>query len=417
MQPAIRVENISKFYNIGATRDRAPYRTIRESIAESIKKPFRRSNGMDQPDTEFWAIKDVSFEVQPGQVMGVVGRNGAGKSTLLKILSRITTPTSGQIQYRGRLGSLLEVGTGFHPELSGRENIFLNGSILGMPRAQITKCFDEIVEFAEIGRFLDTPVKRYSSGMYVRLAFAVAAHLEPDILLIDEVLAVGDSNFQKKCLGKMGEVSKSGRTILFVSHNIAAMESLCNRCVFLDRGQLVLEGETREVLNFYQQHNVDHANGVRDLSGIPRSGGQRPVMTEVVLGNESTSPAISVRMGSQLSFDVAFDTTGIPICPVLGVVIKTAFGSSVFGVNNRFIPGFEFTKGAERARITCQIDRLPLMPGTYWVDLYLGDDQHDIDVITDAISFEVEQADVYGSGKLPPASTGPIYVNASWALH
>jgi lipopolysaccharide transport system ATP-binding protein len=417
MQPAIRVENISKSYHIGATRDRAQYQTIRESIVESISRPFRRSKEATHDDTEFWAIKGVSFDVQPGQVMGVVGRNGAGKSTLLKILSRITAPTSGQIQYRGRLGSLLEVGTGFHPELSGRENIYLNGSILGMARSQITKCFDEIVDFAEIGRFLDTPVKRYSSGMYVRLAFAVAAHLEPDILLIDEVLAVGDSNFQKKCLGKMGEVSKSGRTILFVSHNIAAMESLCNRCVFLDRGQLVMEGETREVLNFYQQHNVDHSSGVRDLSEVARSGGQRAVMTEVMLGNESSSPAISVRMGSQLSINVAFDSTGLPISPVLGVVIKTAFGSSVFGVNNRFIPGFEFTQGAERARITCTINRLPLMPGTYWIDLYFGDEHHDIDVIMDAISFEVEQSDVYGSGKLPPTGSGPIYMNASWTLH
>jgi len=417
MQPAIRVENISKSYKIGATRDRAQYQTIRENLVESISKPFRRSKDQTQDETEFWAIKDVSFEVQPGQVMGVVGRNGAGKSTLLKILSRITAPTSGQIEYRGRLGSLLEVGTGFHPELSGRENIYLNGSILGMPRSQISKCFNAIVDFAEIGRFLDTPVKRYSSGMYVRLAFAVAAHLEPDILLIDEVLAVGDSNFQKKCLGKMGEVGKSGRTILFVSHNIAAMESLCHRCIFLDRGQLVYEGNTPEVLNFYQQYNVDHVRGVRNLADLPRPGGQIPVMTGVALGSDQKFPVTTVRMGSNLSIQVDFDTAGKPFSPVLGVVIKTAMGSSVFTVNNRIIPGYEFPSETARGQITCTIDRLPLMPGTYWIDLYFGDEHHDVDVILDGIMFDVEQADIYGSGKLPHHSCGPIFLNASWVLN
>ena len=230
MKPVIQAERVSKQYRIG-TREVA-YETLRESIMEAARSPLkrlRRRNGESSNDT-IWALEDVSFEVTPGEVVGIVGRNGAGKSTLLKILSRITEPTSGRIELYGRVASLLEVGTGFHPELTGRENIFLNGAILGMKKAEIDRKFDQIVDFAEIERFIDTPVKRYSTGMYMRLAFAVAAHLEPEILLIDEVLAVGDAAFQKKCLGKLGNVAKGGRTVLFVSHNLQAVADLCSRC-------------------------------------------------------------------------------------------------------------------------------------------------------------------------------------------
>ena len=245
MKPAIRVENLSKQYRLGS-RAKESYRTLRETITNTITAPFRnlarsfqqRAHGADEPDT-IWALKDVSFEVQPGEVVGIIGRNGAGKSTLLKILSRITEPTTGRVELRGRVGSLLEVGTGFHPELTGRENIYLNGAILGMTRSEIDRKFDEIVAFAEIEKFLDTPVKRYSSGMYVRLAFAVAAHLEPEILIVDEVLAVGDAEFQKKCLGKMKDVGRDGRTVLFVSHNMAAIQSLCLRGLILENGWIV----------------------------------------------------------------------------------------------------------------------------------------------------------------------------------
>ncbi|WP_375559265.1 ABC transporter ATP-binding protein [Bernardetia sp. OM2101] len=248
-QSIIRVENLGKKYIIGnEQQDR--YISLRDVITNKVKSVFSKQQEKDD-FTEFWALKDINFDIQQGDRVGIIGRNGAGKSTLLKVLSRITEPTTGSIAIKGRVASLLEVGTGFHPELSGRENIFLNGAILGMGRSEIKSKFDEIVDFSEIEKFLDTPVKRYSSGMYVRLAFAVAAHLEPEILIVDEVLAVGDSKFQKKCLGKMGEVSSQGRTILFVSHNTTFVRSLCNKGIWLDKGQVKQTGSTAEVINSY----------------------------------------------------------------------------------------------------------------------------------------------------------------------
>lgn len=247
---AIRVENIGKSYRI--TRNtRSGYKTLQEDLIGWVKRPFKRSESTSTRET-FWALKDISFEVREGEVLGIIGRNGAGKSTLLKILSRITKPTTGYADVYGRMGSLLEVGTGFHPELTGRENIYLNGAILGMTRREIQRRFDEIVVFSEVEQFLDTPVKRYSSGMYMRLAFAVAAHLEPEILVVDEVLAVGDAEFQKKCLGKMSEVAKGGRTVLFVSHNMGAVEDLCSKVLLLNNGQIVQSSSNvREVIISY----------------------------------------------------------------------------------------------------------------------------------------------------------------------
>jgi lipopolysaccharide transport system ATP-binding protein len=262
--PIIEVKNIGKKYNI--THRQGGYLTLRDVLTNVFKNPFRflkqkakAAAGLIKNE-EFWALKDVSFNVEKGEVIGIIGRNGAGKSTLLKILSQITPPTTGEIRINGRVGSLLEVGTGFHQELSGRENIFLNGAILGMKRNDIVKKFDEIVEFAGIEKFLDTPVKYYSSGMYVRLAFSVAAHMEPDVLIIDEVLAVGDADFQKKCLGKMDEITKKeGRTILFVSHNMEAIQGLCKRCVLLENGEIIKEGKTSEVINFYLNRGGQNA--------------------------------------------------------------------------------------------------------------------------------------------------------------
>lgn len=258
MNAIIKVENISKLYKIGAKES---YGSLRDEIMQTITAPFRRlkpntSNLTPDTDTNLWALKDVSFEVNEGEVIGIIGRNGAGKSTLLKIFSRITEPTSGRVVMRGRVASLLEVGTGFHPELTGRENIFLNGSLLGMTNAEIKSKFDDIVAFSEIEKFLDTPVKRYSSGMYVRLAFAVAAHLEPEILIIDEILAVGDTEFQKKCMGKMEDVGREGRTVLFVSHNMAAVERLCNRAILLHNGKIASDNSASRVISDYLRAGV-----------------------------------------------------------------------------------------------------------------------------------------------------------------
>jgi lipopolysaccharide transport system ATP-binding protein len=259
MKPVIRVENLGKRYRIGLAPQK--YRTLSENISQALSRPFRRAGaiirrsvGQDvlQPGEEYiWALQDINFEVEQGQVLGIIGRNGAGKSTLLKVLSRITEPTTGSVTIRGRVGSLLEVGTGFHPELTGRENIFLNGAILGMKNAEIERKFDEIVAFSEVEQFIDTPVKRYSSGMYLRLAFAVAAHLEPEILVVDEVLAVGDAEFQKKCLGKMGDVAQQGRTVLFVSHNMSAVLRLTQESIVLEKGKLMLRAPSPEAVDYY----------------------------------------------------------------------------------------------------------------------------------------------------------------------
>ncbi len=256
MRPIVLVENLSKQYLLGARE--AAYNTLRESLVEAVRAPFARlrgRNGKRSPET-IWALKDVSFEVAQGEVLGIIGRNGAGKSTLLKVLSRITEPTSGRAELFGRVASLLEVGTGFHPELTGRENIYLNGAVLGMRKAEIDSKFDQIVEFSELERFLDTPVKRYSSGMYMRLAFAVASHLEPEILVVDEVLAVGDAQFQKKCLGKMSNVAMEGRTVLFVSHNMVAVQSLCQRAIWLDQGKIIENARAKTVVSSYLNSSV-----------------------------------------------------------------------------------------------------------------------------------------------------------------
>ncbi len=271
--PAIRVEGLWKQYQVGG-RERPP-ESFREAVTRAVAAPFRRlagRAGASQRDRWFWALQDVTFTVELGEVVGIIGRNGAGKTTLLKVLSRITPPTRGRAEVRGRLGSLLEVGTGFHPELTGRENIYLNGAILGMKRAEIRCKFDEIVAFAEVERFLDTPVKRYSSGMAVRLAFSIAAHLDPEILLVDEVLAVGDARFQRKCLGKMDEVSREGRTVLFVSHNLAAISKLCGRGLVLGEGRLLVSGNTSEALRAYSKevsgsHDLPSRNFFGPLTG------------------------------------------------------------------------------------------------------------------------------------------------------
>ncbi|OHB72557.1 MAG: hypothetical protein A2W23_03695 [Planctomycetes bacterium RBG_16_43_13] len=303
MPPIIEITNLSKQYHIGK---RESYKTLRDTIVNAVKAPLRMfsKNGAEE-DSTIWALKDVSFEVNEGEVLGIIGRNGAGKSTLLKILSRITEPTSGEIKIRGRVGSLLEVGTGFHPELTGRENIFLNGAILGMRREEIKKKFDEIVAFAEIEKFLDTPVKRYSSGMYVRLAFAVAAHLEPEVLVVDEVLAVGDAGFQKKCMGKMGEVAKGGRTVLFVSHNMGAVRKLCAKAVLLDGGHIKTIGSAEEVIADYL---TEYSNNISPVVECPNVDKDAPgAATRLSFFTQDGIPHAQFRLGEPWQIVLDFE--------------------------------------------------------------------------------------------------------------
>ena len=421
MQPAIRVENLSKCYRINhAAGARENYKTLRESVAGAIKAPFKRwsSNGNGSARNEdFWALKDVNFEIQPGEVVGIIGRNGAGKSTLLKILSRITKPTSGHVILHGRVGSLLEVGTGFHQELTGRENVYLNGSILGMSRREIDQQFDAIVDFSGVEKFLDTPVKRYSSGMQVRLAFAVAAYLDPELMLVDEVLAVGDQEFQKKCLGRMTEVSRSGRTIIFVSHNMAAVEALCSRCILLNAGRLLADADVSLALAQYHAMYEDPRTAQRDLTSHPGRSLRSDVrMLRVRISDASGQATSVVKMGEGLSIAVQFDATMRPIRPILGVVVKTQLGAPLFGVNNRFIPGYVAPNLMSKGEVSCCLRNPQLVSGCYMIDLYLGHEHGDVDVVQDAVAFEVTAADVFGSGKLPPPSAGSFYTPATWSF-
>ncbi len=411
MRPAIRVEQLGKQYQIG---DREIYETLRDAIMQKFR--YRRGQTR-KPVTKFWALSDVSFNVGQGEVVGIIGRNGAGKSTLLKILSRITEPTTGRIDLYGRVGSLLEVGTGFHQELTGRENVFLNGAILGMQRAEIAAKFDEIVAFAEVERFIDMPVKRYSSGMYLRLAFSVAAFLESEILLVDEVLAVGDATFQKRCLGKMRDISAGGRTVIFVSHNMAAIESLCTRCLMIAQGNLLADGTPHEVISQYMAADLANQATSSDLRGHSnRRGGMKPVMQRVTLLSETGLAASSVRMGGSLSVQVDFCCPGYPVRPNLEVSIKNSFGVTVFNASNRVITQYQFKDSMQSGSITCNLPQLPLVAGLYTMDLFFGEEYQNHDAIYDAISFEVTPADVFGSGQIPTANEGAIFWPATWSV-
>jgi homopolymeric O-antigen transport system ATP-binding protein len=334
-QPIITVAGVGKRYRIGATEATS----LRDAIADVMRAPFRGLRGNSSNGNSVWALKDVSFEVAPGEIVGIIGRNGAGKSTLLKILSRITRPTTGRVALNGRVGSLLEVGTGFHSELTGRENVFLNGAILGMSKREIEGKFDEIVAFAETGRFLDTPVKHYSSGMTVRLAFAVAAHLEPEILIIDEVLAVGDLAFQKKCLGKMNEVAKHGRTILFVSHDISAVNALCNRTILLHEGSLILNGPTREVSSYYLDAANKLYSPVTWADFKPGEFSEVEVLSAGIQQAGVTTTAIDCRAPFSLRFE--YETRKPLPNSRFFVLIRNAKGDVVFGTSDYDVPSEE----------------------------------------------------------------------------
>jgi lipopolysaccharide transport system ATP-binding protein len=420
MLPMIKVRGVSKRYSLG---ERRGHDSLREIIIAKVKAPLRLLNSgnhdcRDDKRAHVWALRDVTFEVMPGDVLGIIGRNGGGKSTLLKILSLITHPTEGEVELYGRVGSLLEVGTGFHPELTGRENIFLNGAILGMKRAEIAKKFDEIVDFAGVEKFLDTPVKRYSSGMYVRLAFAVAAHLEPEILLVDEVLAVGDIEFQNKCLGKMGEIARGGRTVLFVSHNMLAIEALCKSAIFLDAGEVRTTGRPRDVVSVYTKLITDAGAmfaDLRDHSGRHREA--TPVMTEVSVFSTDAEPSV-IRMGDNVAIVVKFRSP-TAIRPCCSFTVKTDRGVRIFHVSDRYSNQLSTATATECGTVTCSLSGLPLLPGRYLLDLWLKDFSPTMpffDMVADACWFEVSPADLLGSGKLPPPAEGPVFFSGQWSL-
>jgi lipopolysaccharide transport system ATP-binding protein len=330
-QPVIQVKDLSKCYQIRSTTQK-PYHSLREDLVDGFKGLLRGQWGRSQSE-DFWALKDVSFDVNQGEVVGIIGRNGAGKSTLLKILSRIVRPTSGEVVIRGRVGSLLEVGTGFHPELTGRENIFMNGAVLGMKRSEIVRKFDEIVAFAEVEKFLDTPVKFYSSGMYVRLAFAVAAHLEPEILIVDEVLAVGDAQFQKKCLGKMEEVTeKEGRTVLFVSHNTGSIRAICKRGLLLKNGELIVDSDAESTINSYLGDNDLEAHIVWNEENAPKS--TEIQFLEAYIINDKDESISIIDHTKEFSIVLKYYVLNIISGLRIGILIKNIEGVVICGATN-----------------------------------------------------------------------------------
>ncbi len=414
---AIGVEKLSKLYRIGP---RERYKALRDTLTDAMYAPFRavaravsgrRSMVRNSPSNNtIWAIKDVSFEVKQGEVVGIIGRNGAGKTTLLKILSRITEPTEGCAEIRGRVGSLLEVGTGFHPELTGRENIYLNGAILGMKKAEIARKFDEIVDFAEIGKFIDTPVKHFSSGMYVRLAFAVAAHLEPEILLVDEVLAVGDAGFQRKCLGKMGEVSRQGRTVLLVSHNMVAVEGLCGKALLLNEGRLCCLGRSNEVIKTYIAETGSHS-ATAGLQTTARTGNGRAMVVGATLKGKTTGEG-RIKMGETAELSLKIYAKELCRSVNLALEVFTITGVKLFNAST-YRQNLAVSLDIGVSRWVCSMGPLLLRPGLYRMQIVIGNGEP-LDILPDALTFEVIPADVLGSGRMLDGTGGIVYFPFEW---
>jgi lipopolysaccharide transport system ATP-binding protein len=413
MQPIIRVQDLSKLYYLGSTA--AAYSTLREAVVNMARLPLRYLRRAEEPQS-IWALKDVSFEVEAGDVVGIVGRNGAGKSTLLKILSRITEPTTGRIDLYGRVASLLEVGTGFHPELTGRENIFLNGSILGMSRKEIAAKFDEIVAFAEIEKFIDTPVKRYSSGMYVRLAFAVAAHLEPEILIVDEVLAVGDAAFQKKCLGRMRDVASAGRTVLFVSHNMAAVSALCTKAMVLWEGMIEYPmGSVEDAVQTYltQVHTITKTSLAERTD---RQGNGKVRIEDFASFDRDGNEVEYISSGQEVNFRIYYSSQQDKVEGVtVGIGITSDTGAFVSMLSNQYA-GEPFESVGRDGYVTCKIRKLPLSPGTYTASLIIRSNDVITDWIQQAVTLVVEPGDFWGTGRLPPQSHAGVLFEQEWTV-
>lgn len=422
---AIRVEGIGKEYDIGDLT--LGYHTLRDTIVNSLTTPLRRVTRWARKEQatargrQFWALRDISFSVTPGEVIGIIGRNGAGKSTLLKILARITEPSEGHAEIHGRVRALLEVGTGFHPELTGRENIFLNGAILGMPKAEIKRKFDEIVAFSEIEQFLDTPVKRYSSGMFVRLAFSVAAHLEPEILIIDEVLSVGDVSFQRKCLGKIGEVSRGGRTVVFVTHNMASALHHCKRGILLEKGRAIVMGDIQHVVDTYLSNAAStHADGHSPVIDLRNAPGRRPgcplVADKLELFTGDGTPlvgplAVGAALRARISFHLDTPTENLEV--LLG--FSDLYGQRIFSAFTNYEPTWQRSVPAGQYCAECEIPSLTLIPGEYRISVVVdGEREASDDVIDDAARFTVVESDYYGTGKLP--RRGVCVMPQRWVL-
>jgi lipopolysaccharide transport system ATP-binding protein len=420
----IRAERLSKLYRIG---QREKFTTLRDVIALTFTAPFRRwfknqneivpNHQSSTSNNYIWALKDVSFEVKQGEVVGIIGRNGAGKSTLLKILARITEPTEGYAEVRGRVGSLLEVGTGFHPELTGRENIYLSGAVLGMKKREIDRKFDEIVAFAEMEKFIDTPVKYYSSGMYVRLAFAVAAHLDPEILLVDEVLAVGDAAFQKKCLGKMGDVAKEGRTVLFVSHNMAAIENLCTRAFLLDNGRIIYSGDTRSVIQTYLQ-TMSQISYISLQNQSNRTGTGRVRFTHFYIEDINGRKLRTIQSGQDivLVFGFKCKEEDNPQNVAFDFGIHAITGERLAVLHTDFV-GQTFSKVPFKGEVRCYIPRFPFAPGRYIVYSRIEVNGIEADFPRDGTGYiDVEAGDFFGTGRIVDGQFAPFLISGKWWL-
>lgn len=415
---AIHIEQLGKLYRLG---EREPYKALRDVMATAITAPFRhltggRGNGGPEDDSRYiWALKDISLEVKQGEVMGIIGRNGAGKTTLLKILSRVTKPTQGRADIHGRVGSLLEVGTGFHPELTGGENIYLNGAILGMRKAEIDRKFDDIVSFAELERFIDTPVKRYSTGMFMRLAFAVAAFLEPEILMVDEVLAVGDAAFQRKCLVKMEDVARGGRTVLFVSHNMAVISNLCSVAYLLDKGEIVTSGPPQDVIQQYlAMVRKSYVVPLRERQD--RTGDGQMRLIDMSLRDNAGNPLTVAACGQDVEIWLSYEAADSkPLRNVVvGIPFFDAFGQTVISCGNE-LTGQVFESLPPTGTIICRIPRLPLYPGRYDFNLQARVSNDMIaDWLTPAGELTVVEGDFYGTGRLPAPSHRSLLVSHSW---